>query len=85
MNRSEVRARTRIEQQTYMAKYQPALKLAELVAIDMHTHANVSQRQPPDPCTMCMDEAHGEVLQVDACRRRFPKSRSTTASARWRR
>jgi len=39
-----------------MAKYQPALKLDDLVAIDVHTHANVSGRQPPDPCALIMDE-----------------------------
>jgi uncharacterized protein len=39
-----------------MAKYQPALKLADLVAIDMHVHASVSQRQPQDPYNAMLDE-----------------------------
>jgi uncharacterized protein len=39
-----------------MAKYQPALKLADLVAIDMHVHASVSQRQPQDAYRAMLDE-----------------------------
>jgi predicted TIM-barrel fold metal-dependent hydrolase len=39
-----------------MAKYQPALKLADLVAIDMHVHASVSQRQPQDTYNAMLDE-----------------------------
>src|SRR5258708_2087540 len=34
-----------------MAKYQPKLNLDELVAIDVHTHAEISTRQPRDPCS----------------------------------
>jgi predicted TIM-barrel fold metal-dependent hydrolase len=33
------------------------LKLDELVAIDVHTHANVSMRSPRDPCSVVFDEA----------------------------
>ena len=40
-----------------MAKYQPNLNLDELVAIDVHTHAEVSTRQPRDPCGVLFDEA----------------------------
>jgi hypothetical protein len=40
-----------------MAKYQPNLNLDELVAIDVHTHAEVSTRQPRDPCGVMFDEA----------------------------
>jgi uncharacterized protein len=40
-----------------MAKYQARLKLDELVAIDVHTHANVSMRAPRDPCSVIFDEA----------------------------
>src|SRR5688572_5352244 len=40
-----------------MAKYQSKLNVSELVAIDVHTHANVSQRQTPDPAAIIMDEA----------------------------
>jgi hypothetical protein len=40
-----------------MAKYQPNLNLDELVAIDVHTHAEISTRQPRDPCSVMFDEA----------------------------
>jgi uncharacterized protein len=40
-----------------MAKYHARLKLNELVAIDVHTHANVSMRAPLDPCSVIFDEA----------------------------
>ena len=40
-----------------MVKYQPNLNLDELVAIDVHTHAEVSTRQPRDPCGVLFDEA----------------------------
>ncbi|HWM66571.1 MAG TPA: amidohydrolase family protein [Steroidobacteraceae bacterium] len=40
-----------------MAKYHARLKLDELVAIDVHTHANVSMRAPRDPCSVMFDEA----------------------------
>ncbi len=46
-----------------MAKYQPALKLSELVAIDMHTHASISQRTPRDPCSMILDEAMSKYFK----------------------
>jgi predicted TIM-barrel fold metal-dependent hydrolase len=46
-----------------MAKYQAALNLSEIVAIDIHTHANVSQRQPPDPCSIIMDEAMAKYFK----------------------
>jgi uncharacterized protein len=46
-----------------MAKYQPALKLSELVAIDMHTHASVSQRTPRDPRNMVLDEAMAKYFK----------------------
>jgi len=46
-----------------MAKYQPALKLSELVAIDVHTHANVSQRQPKDPFAAQFDEAMAKYFK----------------------
>ena len=40
-----------------MAKYQPNLNLDDLVAIDVHTHAEISTRQPRDPCAVIFDEA----------------------------
>ncbi|MBX5459692.1 MAG: amidohydrolase [Steroidobacteraceae bacterium] len=46
-----------------MARYQPALKLSELVAIDFHTHASVSQRQPRDPYNVKLDEAMAKYFK----------------------
>jgi predicted TIM-barrel fold metal-dependent hydrolase len=40
-----------------MAKYCSRLKLDELVAIDVHTHANISTRVARDPCSIIFDEA----------------------------
>ena len=46
-----------------MAKYQPNLNLDELVAIDVHTHAEVSSRQPRDPCAVLFDEAMAKYFR----------------------
>jgi uncharacterized protein len=46
-----------------MAKYQPALKLNELVGIDVHTHANLSSRQPRDPASFQFDEAMAKYFK----------------------
>ena len=46
-----------------MARYQPALKLSELVAIDMHTHASISQRMPRDPRNLVLDEAMAKYFR----------------------
>ncbi len=46
-----------------MTKYQPALKLADLVAIDVHTHASISQRAPRDPCSLVLDEAMSKYFK----------------------
>ena len=40
-----------------MGRYSARLKLDELVAIDVHTHANISMRAPRDPCSIIFDEA----------------------------
>jgi len=40
-----------------MAKYQHRLNLDEIVAIDVHTHAEVSSRAPRDPCAIAFDQA----------------------------
>jgi predicted TIM-barrel fold metal-dependent hydrolase len=48
---------------THMAKYQPALKLSELLAIDVHTHASISQRAPRDPCSLILDEAMSKYFK----------------------
>ncbi|MEP7246115.1 MAG: amidohydrolase family protein [Gammaproteobacteria bacterium] len=46
-----------------MSKYQPALKLSELKAIDVHTHATISQRQQRDPCSIILDEAMSKYFK----------------------
>src|SRR5512143_779221 len=46
-----------------MAKYQPNLDLDALVAIDVHTHAEVSSRQPRDPCSIIFDEAMAKYFK----------------------
>lgn len=40
-----------------MSKYQCRVDLDAIVAIDIHTHAEVSTRQPRDPCSIAFDEA----------------------------
>ena len=49
-----------------MAKYQSKLNLDKLVAIDVHTHANISQRQPRDPCSIIFDEAMAKYFKSAA-------------------
>jgi hypothetical protein len=39
-----------------MSRYEYGLDVGKLVAIDVHTHANVSGRDPPDPCSVLLDE-----------------------------
>ncbi|HEV7714551.1 MAG TPA: amidohydrolase family protein [Steroidobacteraceae bacterium] len=46
-----------------MARYEPALKLSELVAIDVHTHASISERAPRDPCSIILDEAMSKYFK----------------------
>src|SRR3569833_3290249 len=46
-----------------MAKYLAYLKLDEILAIDIHTHANISQRQPRDPCSIIFDEAMAKYFK----------------------
>jgi hypothetical protein len=38
------------------SRYEPRLKLDDIVAIDIHTHANISARAPRDPCSLLFDE-----------------------------
>ena len=49
-----------------MSKYQPNLNLDQLVAIDIHTHANISGRAPRDPCTILFDEAMSKYFKSGA-------------------
>ena len=38
-----------------MTKYQPNIDVASLVAIDVHTHASISSRTPPDAGRLQME------------------------------
>jgi len=49
-----------------MAKYVPRLDLDRLVAIDVHTHAEVSSRAPRDPCSIILDEAKAKYFKESA-------------------
>src|SRR5579883_2447298 len=49
-----------------MTKYVPRLNVAELVAIDVHTHAEVSSRAPRDPCSVIFDEAMAKYFRESA-------------------
>lgn len=46
-----------------MAKYQSRVDVAALTAIDVHTHANLSERQPRDPCSVVFDEAMAKYFK----------------------
>lgn len=46
-----------------MSKYQCNVKLDQIVAIDVHTHANVSTRQPRDPCSIIFDETMAKYFK----------------------
>jgi predicted TIM-barrel fold metal-dependent hydrolase len=46
-----------------MAKYQPAIDVDRLVAIDVHTHAEVSSRDPVDPCSLPFEEAKARYFK----------------------
>ncbi len=46
-----------------MSKYQPNIDLAGVVAIDIHTHANLSSRAPRDPCSIIVDEAMAKYFK----------------------
>jgi predicted TIM-barrel fold metal-dependent hydrolase len=46
-----------------MGRYQARLNLAELVALDVHTHASISTRAPRDPCSIIFDEAMAKYFK----------------------
>src|SRR6202043_161086 len=46
-----------------MSKYQSRLNVEQLVAIDVHTHANISTRAPRDPCSVIFDEAMAKYFK----------------------
>jgi len=47
-------------------KYKANLDLDKLVAIDVHTHAEVSGRAPRDPCSILLDEAKTKYFKESA-------------------
>jgi len=49
-----------------MTKYKSNLNLEKLVAIDVHTHAEVSSRAPRDPCSIVLDEAMAKYFKESA-------------------
>jgi predicted TIM-barrel fold metal-dependent hydrolase len=49
-----------------MAKYKAKLNLEKLVAIDVHTHAEISSRAPRDPCSILLDEAMAKYFKESA-------------------
>src|SRR5215471_19153155 len=46
-----------------MSKYKSRLNIEQLVAIDVHTHANISSRAPRDPCSVIFDEAMAQYFK----------------------
>ncbi len=46
-----------------MSKYQSRIDVASLTALDIHTHANVSGRDAPDPCSVILDEAMAKYFK----------------------
>ncbi len=49
-----------------MSRYEPKLNLDEIVAIDVHTHAEVSGRQARDPCSILFDEQMAKYFKSAA-------------------
>ncbi|HLY54330.1 MAG TPA: amidohydrolase family protein [Stellaceae bacterium] len=47
-----------------MAKYECRVKLDDIVAIDIHTHAEISGRQPRDPCSILFDEQMAKYFKT---------------------
>ncbi len=46
-----------------MSKYKPKLNLAQITALDIHTHASISTRAPRDPCSIIFDEAMSKYFK----------------------
>jgi predicted TIM-barrel fold metal-dependent hydrolase len=46
-----------------MSRYQSRIDVASLTALDIHTHANVSGRDAPDPCSVILDEAMAKYFK----------------------
>ena len=50
-------------QEVFVSKYVTNIKLDQIVAVDVHTHANLSSRQPQDPCSIIFDEAMAKYFK----------------------
>src|SRR5687767_1277713 len=46
-----------------MSKYVCKIDPAQIVAVDVHTHAETSARSPRDPCSMIFDEAMAKYFK----------------------
>jgi hypothetical protein len=46
-----------------MSRYQSRVDVASLTALDIHTHANISGRDAPDPCSVILDEAMAKYFK----------------------
>ena len=56
-----------------MSKYVPKINVAGLVAIDVHTHAEISSRSPRDPCSIAFDEAMAKYFKETMPRPTIPE------------
>ncbi len=56
-----------------MSKYVPKIDVSKLVAIDVHTHAEISSRAPRDPCSIAFDEAMAKYFKETMPRPTIPE------------
>jgi uncharacterized protein len=56
-----------------MSKYVPKIDTSKLVAIDVHTHAEISSRAPRDPCSIAFEEAMSKYFKETAPRPTIPE------------
>ena len=56
-----------------MSKYAPNIDVSKLVAIDVHTHAEISSRAPRDPCSIAFEEAMSKYFKETAPRPTIPE------------
>ena len=56
-----------------MSKYVPKIDVSKLVAIDVHTHAEISSRAPRDPCSIAFEQAMSKYFKETAPRPTIPE------------
>jgi predicted TIM-barrel fold metal-dependent hydrolase len=56
-----------------MSKYVPKIDVSKLVAIDVHTHAEISSRAPRDPCSIAFEEAMSKYFKETMPRPTIPE------------